>query len=120
MLARAPVSDAALPIAGSLTIVAALAWAWTVASADMPTCHGLGLLPFLDRELAGILAQQMQDVGVRLLFGRKTKSIAIEDDKGVCVALDDGDELRLTAEHVRLLVGFHDVAISDRPAGTSL
>src|SRR5438876_263082 len=47
MLARAPVSDAALPIAGSLTIVAALAWAWTVASADVPTCHGLGLLPFL-------------------------------------------------------------------------
>ena len=47
MRTRAPVSDAATPIAGSLVVLAALAWAWTAARADMPTCHGMALLPFL-------------------------------------------------------------------------
>jgi NAD(P) transhydrogenase len=54
---------------------------------------GARLLPFLDSELADILAREMQDVGVRLLFGRRMKSIAIEDDTSVRVVLDDGDEL---------------------------
>lgn len=47
MRARVPVRDAATPVAGSLVVVAALAWAWTASKADMPTCHGMGLLPFL-------------------------------------------------------------------------
>jgi predicted metal-binding membrane protein len=47
MRVRVPVSDAATPIAGSLVVLATLAWAWTAARADMPTCHGMALLPFL-------------------------------------------------------------------------
>jgi NAD(P) transhydrogenase len=58
---------------------------------------GERLLPFLDGELADILARQMQDVGVRILFGRKTKSIAIGDEQAVSVVLDNGDELRAEA-----------------------
>jgi predicted metal-binding membrane protein len=44
---RVQVTDVATPIAGSLAILAALAWVWTVAMADMPTCHGMALVPFL-------------------------------------------------------------------------
>ena len=44
---RPRVTDIAIPVSGSLAILAALAWVWTAARADMPTCHGMALLPFL-------------------------------------------------------------------------
>ncbi len=59
---------------------------------------GERLLPFLDRELAGVLLQQMRDVGVRVLFGRRTRSIAVRGDApGVSVTLDDGEEIEADA-----------------------
>ncbi len=58
---------------------------------------GTRLLPFVDHELAEILAEQMRNVGVRIVFGRRTTSIATEDDGTVRVTLDDGEELRVEA-----------------------
>ncbi len=50
---------------------------------------GKRLLPFLDSEISQILTRQMEDVGVHVLFGRRTQSIAAAG-AGVCVTLDDG------------------------------
>jgi NAD(P) transhydrogenase len=53
---------------------------------------GARLLPFLDGELAAILAQQMHDVGVDILFSRRMRSIDVREDD-VRVTLDDGPDL---------------------------
>jgi NAD(P) transhydrogenase len=52
---------------------------------------GTRLLPFLDAEICGILLDQMCSMGVNVIFGRHTKSIARRDDAGVSITLDDGD-----------------------------
>jgi NAD(P) transhydrogenase len=60
--------------------------------------RGSRLLPFLDSELAEILTQQMQDVGVCVLFDRKMQSISVGGSpSGVTVSLTDGTELRADA-----------------------
>lgn len=56
--------------------------------------RGSRLLPFLDGELAEILARQMQDIGVSVLFERRVQSISVGGDPtGVTVSLSDGTEL---------------------------
>lgn len=53
-----------------------------------------GLLPFLDREITGILLAQMKAMGVRVTFGRKLASIRTDTPaRSVEVALDDGEVL---------------------------
>jgi len=52
------------------------------------------LLPFLDSELSGILAAQMRNVGVRILFEREISDIvAAPGASGVSAALDDGTRI---------------------------
>jgi NAD(P) transhydrogenase len=59
---------------------------------------GARLLPFLDGELAEILAEEMREVGVRILFGRRTKSIAAASgEAGASVTLDDGTRIEADA-----------------------
>ncbi|HYM16518.1 MAG TPA: Si-specific NAD(P)(+) transhydrogenase [Dehalococcoidia bacterium] len=50
---------------------------------------GARLLPFLDGEMATILAEQMREVGVRLLFAQHVGSISCDDAGRVGVALAD-------------------------------
>jgi NAD(P) transhydrogenase len=52
---------------------------------------GKRLLPFLDAELSGILARQMEDVGVHVLFERRMASIEVRpEEPAVSVRLNDG------------------------------
>lgn len=57
--------------------------------------RGSDLLPFLDREIAGVLLGQMNALGVDVRFERKVEEIRALPDKGsVSVRLDDGAELQ--------------------------
>jgi NAD(P) transhydrogenase len=55
---------------------------------------GARLLPFLDSEVADILAREMEAMGVCLLMGREMASISVDTSaSGVSVTLDDGSQI---------------------------
>lgn len=59
---------------------------------------GSELLPFLDRELAGILSGEMASAGVRFLSGARMRSIASAGDgSSAAVTLEDGSTIEADA-----------------------
>lgn len=59
---------------------------------------GERLLPFLDREIADILLDQIRALGVRVMFGRQVEGIQVKhNEKCVSVSLDGDEEVRAEA-----------------------
>jgi NAD(P) transhydrogenase len=59
---------------------------------------GERLLPFLDREIADILLQEMRALGVRVVFGNRVEEMRVcRDEQCVDVSLSGGEGLRAQA-----------------------
>jgi NAD(P) transhydrogenase len=59
---------------------------------------GERFLPFLDREIADILLDQIQALGVRVMFGRRVEGIQVkQNEERVTVSLDGGEEVEAEA-----------------------
>ncbi len=59
---------------------------------------GERLLPFLDREISDILLNQIQALGVRVMFGRRVEGVQVRrDEECVIVSLNGGEEVRAQA-----------------------
>ena len=59
---------------------------------------GERLLPFVDREIADILFNQMRALGVRVMFGRRLEGMRVHQDADcVSVSLSWGEEVRAEA-----------------------
>ena len=59
---------------------------------------GERLLPFVDKEIADILLDQMRSLGVRVMFGRRVEGVQVRQDEDcVSVFLDGGEEVRVGA-----------------------
>jgi len=55
--------------------------------------RGARLLSFIDPELSAILLETMGEMGVRVLFNRQRRAIAVRPKGEVCVGLDDGSDV---------------------------
>ena len=59
---------------------------------------GERLLPFLDREIGDILLNEIQALGVRVMFGRRVEAIQVQqNEECVSVSLNGGEEVRAQA-----------------------